>query len=260
MAKPRKRHVQQSIVFLDRNGQRRGVGPRKVTNRLGRPPNGERAGEKHTRREVFRLGTPVHVILRIAPAIGRLRKPKTYTALREALLVAARRDNFRVVHISIQARHVHLLVEATDRVALGRGMQSFQISAAKRLNAAVTPAGEKRRKGCVFTDRYHAQLIESPRQARHALAYVLNNWRHHLEDREGLAMDWKIDRYSSAISFDGWREPWAAPTRWKIPDDYLPLVVWPPRSWLLREGWKRHGLIGTTEVPGPKAMPDFAEW
>ena len=256
MAKPRKRHVQLPLVYRDRNGQRRGVGPRKIRNRLGRPPNGPRAGEKHERREVFRLGTPVHVVLRVAPAIGRLRKHKTYAALREALLVVARRDNVRVVHVSIQAKHVHLLVEATDRIALARGMQSFQISAAKRLNVAATPAGEKRRKGRVFTDRYHAQLIKSPRQARHCLAYIMNNWRHHLEDRHGAAQYWKIDRYSSAISFDGWRD---APAQWEIPKDYEPLPVWPARCWVLRAGWRRHGLISMTEVPGPHAMPDFAE-
>jgi REP element-mobilizing transposase RayT len=257
MAKPRKRHVQQTIVFPDRNEQWRGVRPRKVTKRLGRPPKGPRSSERHGRREVFRLGTPVHVVLRVAPAIGRLRKPKTYAAVRDALLVAARRDNFRVVHVSIQARHVHLLVEATDRVALARGMQGFQISAAKRLNVAVTAPGEKRRKGCVFTDRYHVQLIKSPRQARHCLAYVMNNWRHHQEDLDGAAREWKIDRYSSAVSFDGWRD---APTAWQVPDDYQPLYVWPPRCWLLRQGWRRHGLIAMTEIPGARAaMPDFAE-
>jgi REP element-mobilizing transposase RayT len=258
MAKPRKRHVQQPIVFPDRNGQWRGVRPRKITKRLGRPPKGARAGEKHERREVFRLGTPVHVVLRVAPAIGGLRKHKTYAALREALLVAARRDNFRVVHISIQSKHVHLLVEASDRIALARGMQGFQISAAKRLNAAVTKPGEKRRRGVVFTDRYHVQLIKSPKQARHCLSYVLNNWRHHQEDGEGVARTWKIDRYSSAISFDGWRD---APASWAAPEDYQPLHVWKPRCWLLREGWKRHGRIATTEIPGPSAaMPDLAEW
>ena len=45
--------------------------------------------------------------------------------------------------------------------------------------------------GKVFPDRYHAQIIRTPRQARHALAYVLNNWRKHgenkLADRKGLA-------------------------------------------------------------------------
>jgi REP element-mobilizing transposase RayT len=262
MGRPRKRHVQLELPKRDRNGQRRGLGRRKIRHRLGRPPNnpGSRSREKHGRREVFRSETPIHVVLRVSKEIGRLRKDKTYAALREALLVAARRESFRVVHVSIQAEHVHLIIEATDRVALWRGMQSFQISAAKRLNAAVTQPGAKRRRGSVFTDRYHASVITNPKQARHTLAYVLNNWRHHHEDREGLARSWKIDRYSSAISFDGWREPWASATVWRLPKDYLPLPVWPPRCWMLTDGWKRYGLVETTEVPGPKTLPEFSEY
>jgi hypothetical protein len=38
---------------------------------------------------------------------------------------------------------VHLLVEAKDKAALARGMQGFQISAAKQLNRAIS----KRRPG-----------------------------------------------------------------------------------------------------------------
>ncbi len=253
MAKPRKRHVQLSLPRRDRNGQRRGVGPRKIRHRLGRPPKLGGAGESHAKRRAFRLGAPIHVVVRVAPAIRQLRKHKTYSALREALLVAARRDNFRVVHISIQRQHVHLLVEAADRPALTRGMQSFEISAAKRLNAAITEPGQPRRRGSVFLDRYHAQVIESPKQARHCLAYVLNNWRHHDEDRDA-ARSWKIDRYSSAISFDGWSD---APAAWEPPADYQPPPVRPPQSWLLAVGWRKHGLIATTEVPGPRDA--FAE-
>jgi putative transposase len=247
MAKPRKRQVQQSIRFPDRNGQWRG-GKRRGA---GRPSQGSRSSEKHQRRKAFRAGVPIHVVLRVTPKIGRLRKRKTYAALREALITVLPRENFQVVHISIQQTHVHLLVEASDRMALARGMQGFQISAAKRLNAAVTEVGIKRRQGCVFTDRYHAELITSPRQARHALAYVLNNWRRHKEHRATIARDWRIDPFSSGDSFTGWSDLEDASALW--PSTYRPLPVRPPRSWSLRAGWKRHGLIATTEVPGPKA-------
>jgi putative transposase len=194
---------------------------------------------------------PIHVVLRVTPKIGRLRKRETYAALREALITVLPRENFQVVHISIQQTHVHLLVEANDRMALARGMQGFQISAAKRLNAAVTEVGAKRRKGCVFTDRYHAELITSPRQARHCLAYVLNNWRRHKEHRAAFASEWRIDPFASGDSFTGWGELADASVLW--PSTYRSLPVRPPRSWILRAGWKRHGLIGTSETPGPKA-------
>jgi hypothetical protein len=52
----------------------------------------------------------------------------------------------------------HLLVEAGSRTALARGMQGFEISAAKHLNAAVSKARGRRRRGAVFPDRYHARI------------------------------------------------------------------------------------------------------
>ncbi len=43
------------------------------------------------------------------------------------------------------------------------------------------------RKGAVFTHRYHATALTTPTQTRNALAYVLNNWRRHNEDKRGHA-------------------------------------------------------------------------
>lgn len=41
-----------------------------------------------------------------------------------------------------------------------------------------------------FCDRYHDEVVSTPRQARHALAYVLNNWRKYREDRDDQARAW----------------------------------------------------------------------
>jgi hypothetical protein len=81
-------------------------------------------------------------------------------------------------------------------------MQSFQISAAKHINREYSVKAEltDRRRGNVFVDRYHQEIIKTPRQARRSLAYVLNNWRKHKEDRADFATDWPIDPYSSAAS------------------------------------------------------------
>src|SRR5262245_64885528 len=106
------------------------------------------------------------------------------------------RADFRIIHVSIQYNHVHLICEASDRVALSRGVSALKISAARQLNR------KRNRTGRVFADRYHAEIITCPRQARHALSYVLNNWRHHHEDRN---VRWKLDPYSSAVSFRHWR-------------------------------------------------------
>jgi hypothetical protein len=136
-------------------------------------------------------------------------------------------------------------------------MQGFQISAAKHLNAAISKGKPgPRRRGTVFPDRYHAQIITSPRQARHALAYVLMNWRKHQEDRTLPMRAWKIDWFSTAAMFPGWAEyaPYEdEPFLWRGPQTYDPLVVYQPRTWLLRDGWRKGGApISIREVPSAK--------
>ena len=244
MARQRKRHVQQSLRYLDKNGQRRGIDKH---YRPGRTPQGAKSSERHEKRLALKPSQPVHITLRVARDVGKLRKRHLYLAIRRAMVTTFHRQNFRIVHVSIQATHVHLLVEADDRMALARGMQGFQISAARHINAAVTEDRDgKRRRGCVFVDRYHADIITSRRRARHCLAYVLNNWRHHGEDQLAATTGLVIDPFSTGTSFAGWR----GRTEVDWPSSYQPLPVWEPKTWLLRDGWKLYGLIDPTEVPG----------
>lgn len=37
-----------------------------------------------------------------------------------------------------------------------------------------------------------------------------------------------------------------------LPRYEQPLPVWEPKTWLLREGWKKYGLISSTEIPSEK--------
>ena len=216
----------------------------------GRPPIGRRAGSPHKARDELTRHHAVHVVLRVVREMHGLRKRKVFHAVRDATITVAKREDFRIVHLSIQRTHVHLLVEADDKMALARGMQGFQISAAKLMNAAVTRRGERRRRGQVFADRYHAEIIKNPRQARHALGYVLNNWRKHGEDRVGAARGWLVDPFSSGGTFPEWKELQGSPFMWKLRETYAPMVVWRPRSWLLREGWMTRGPISCRDVPG----------
>ncbi len=227
-----------------RGGKRRGA---------GRKPKGLRAGSPHKKRPELSGRDPVHVTLRVVGAVGNLRRRDAYHAIREATLTTARRESFRIVHLSIQRTHLHLLVEADDKSALAAGMQGFQISAAKHLNAAISKAhGGARRRGTVFPDRYFAVVITSPRHARHTLAYVMNNWRKHDEQREPGHERWTIDWFSSASAFPDWLEYGDAPFLWRRPKQYDPLIVYRPRTWLLCVGWKMHGLISCHEVPSAK--------
>src|SRR6188474_401100 len=118
----------QLLLFKKRGGKRRGA---------GRPPKGRRSGSPHKQRPYLHARYPVHVTLRVVAAVGNLRRRCVYQAIREATLTTARRENFRIIHLSVQRTHVHLLVEADDKAALASGMQGFQISAAKHLNAAI---------------------------------------------------------------------------------------------------------------------------
>jgi REP element-mobilizing transposase RayT len=195
MARARKRHIQQNLAFPNRAGNLRGVkrepGKRRRRSKtadgqprrpVGRPKKNARASERHKVRPTLGRNEPVHVTLRVTDDVGRLRKRDIYMAVREALITVLPHESCRIVHLSIQGNHLHLLVEAENRMALARGMQAFEISAAKHINAACAKAGSwwerrngggKRRKGSVFPDRYHAEIITTPRQARHALSYVL---------------------------------------------------------------------------------------
>ena len=236
---------EQLVLFKKRGGKRRGA---------GRPPKGKRAGAPHKLRPDLKARYPVHVVLRTVSAVGNLRRRCVYEAIREATITTARREGFRIVQLSIQRTHVHLLVEADGKQALSSGMQGFQISAAKHLNAAISKGKPgPRRRGPVFPDRYHAEIITSPRQARHALSYVMLNWRKHGEDRIAPMSSWTIDWFSSAISFPCWTEYGDAPCFWRGPETYDPLIVYQPKTWLLKEGWKKHGpTISCHEVPSAR--------
>ena len=246
MARARKPHVQLELPKLDKNGQRRG-GKRPGA---GRPKKGERASERHKTREAFKPNHPIHVTLRVAPDVVSLRGRALYQALRAALVTTYARNCIRICHISIQGTHIHLIVEANNRDSLARGIQGFEIAAARHINAAVTRRTGVRRTGTVFPDRYHAVIIRSPRQARSNLAYVVNNWRKHREVQRGALRQWPVDLFSSAPTFDGFADFDPRAVEW--PPTYLPLPVFQPRTWLLSTGWKQFGLVRTTEVPSAK--------
>ncbi|MBA2538623.1 MAG: transposase [Deltaproteobacteria bacterium] len=236
MARRRKRHVQQEMTFRTHGGRRAGAGRKQVKPRKSEP---------HRPRLGLAASNPVHVVLRVERDIGSLRKRDCFLAIRFALGVVLGRPDFRIVHISIQRTHIHLLVEATDEKHLARGLQAFQISAARALNAAITRRGVKRR-GRVFVDRYHPEVITNPRQARHCLSYVLNNWRKHRENERYVARTWKLDPYSSAMAFYGWAEQ---PAYWNAPEGYERLLVAMPETWLLHGALERYEPISIYDVP-----------
>jgi putative transposase len=220
--------------------------PRKRKGGPGRTPTRKGTWVKHRARPWHDKNHPVHVTLKVRRGIPNLRAHRVSKAIGEGLRLAAtsgsakkraRRETFRVVHFSIQPNHLHLIVEATSKTALARGMQGLASGLARRVNR------ELRRRGSLFADRYHAHALASPTEVRNAIVYVLKNFEKHpepipdrgTEPREG------IDPCSSARWFAGWAEPMAPPLR------LAPVTQ--PLTWLLRAGWKKSGLIHRHERP-----------
>jgi hypothetical protein len=143
----------------------------------------------------------------------------------------------QVVQFGVMSNHLHLVVEHAGKRSLSRGMQGLGVRLAKAFNRAW------RRKGKVFADRYHSRPLRTPLEARRGLAYALNNLRHHAAQRGRVLPRGWFDPYSSYASFDGWARRPLVPTATRI-------VTVRARTWLLREGWRRHGLIPVDEIPG----------
>ncbi|CAN5914755.1 hypothetical protein BH11MYX2_BH11MYX2_20360 [soil metagenome] len=191
----------------------------------------------------------MHVTLRIVDDVQPLRTKDLYEALRKATAAVAGNKSMRIIHVSVQDSHGHLLVEADGRLELAAGIKGFAVSAAKHINTAVGVRLGRRRTGKVFADRYHVDVITTPRQMRNTLAYVFNHWRKHRVASKSPG--WCVDPFSTACMFDGWRDG-ACLDRERYPAEFQHLVVQQGTTWLLRVGWRRHGLLHWRQTPSMK--------
>lgn len=217
-------------------GRRRGAGRKKEAN-WGEPT--------HAKRPSLSSRHPVHVALRLKKRLPELRERRVYHELRRVFARYIDQARFRIVHISIQNTHLHLIVEAESKAALTHGMQSLAINAARAINRAW------RRRGKVFAYRYSAKQIKTASYARNAISYVLNNWRRHREDfANGRELTAILDEFSSAISFTGW----IGNRRFIPPRDHDPLPVSAPATSLLKHEWRTFGAIDPFDRPGPLCL------
>ncbi len=228
MAKPKQLSFHDYRMHTSRGGPRPGAGR----------PRGPRPRVHHVRRAPVPREFPCHVTLRVRPEVPSLRSRRFVREFRRTLGQACERGSFRVPHYSIQRDHVHLIVEAAGKGALGRGMKSI----ASRLAFAVNRVFGRR--GRVLDGRYHVHVLRTPREVRNALAYVLLNARKHWKQRRGQAPAVRLDEASSGRWFDGWKRSSGEPGGPGPPE------VARARTWLLRIGWRRRGLIDPAEVPG----------
>jgi putative transposase len=223
------RRAQQSFEFRTHGGARAGAGRKRT--RPGKPR------VSHRSRPITHARFPVHVTMRMRRDVPRLRNFELSAVLRRAFVYGCKKDVFRICQFSIQRNHIHLMCEAADNAALARGIQGWAVRVARALN------GKLGREGSVFEDRYHCEIIKTPRHCRSTLCYVLQNARRHGEHLDPSFNG--MDPFSSAWWFDGWKD-----NEWREglgPPEAR--TVAEPQTWLLREGWRRHGLLAIDEVP-----------
>jgi putative transposase len=202
----------------------------------GRKP-GLRPGNQHRRRAPLASRFPCHVTLRVRRDVQSLRRARIVAAIEASLREACDRGGFRVVHYAIMRDHAHLIVEATNAYELACGMKSVCARLARAVNRVIGRAG------AVLADRYHVHVLRTPREVRHAIAYVLLNARKHAAELgRKLLSATQLDAASSGRWFDGWKTAIAAARD-------APAVA-RARTWLLTVGWRRSGLLDPSEIPG----------
>lgn len=121
----------------------------------GRPARGPIASEPHQTRPELGPLRPIHIRARLTRGLASVATRRAYQALRRAVALSLARSDFKIVQLAWRSRGrcVELVVEATDKHALARGMQGFQVSAARALNRLA------RRAGTVFPDRYRMAIV-----------------------------------------------------------------------------------------------------
>ncbi|CAN5704139.1 hypothetical protein BH09MYX1_BH09MYX1_16700 [soil metagenome] len=221
----------------------------------------ERKVVPHRARPVHRARHPLHVTLRARAGLPSFREQAIHSEMVDAIAGASRSpavgSAFRVIHFSVQSNHVHLVVEANDKSALSRGMLGLNVRLARAVNRVLGARGR------VWRERYHGRALETPREVRNALVYVLMNVKKHSPRFVG------IDYCSSAIWFDGFAGSPHGPappgtaatpvvaanlvsasrnaTVEKLVAESRPVVE--ARTWLASTGWRKRGLLRIDERP-----------
>jgi hypothetical protein len=109
----------------------------------GRKPKGEKAGSPHRKRPRIPPNEPVTITMEMIRDLPVKAVKDAIAASREI-----ERPGLTFRRVNLRGHMLHLVVVPKHRRALFRGMQGFQISAAKHVNSALG------RTGTIFVDRY----------------------------------------------------------------------------------------------------------
>lgn len=154
----------------------------------GRPAIHDR-GVRHIARDEIKRNTVLHLTIKIQKNKTGLRNKNVLKVLHGAIK-KARLIGLRIIHYTLEYDHVHLMVEADNNLVIGRGMQSFGIAFSKGINRI------KETKGQVFKTRYHFRKLNSPKEVRNALHYIIGNSTKH---RSALSA---LNPFNSLLAFN----------------------------------------------------------
>lgn len=186
----------------------------------------------HDPRPVLTRLMPLHVDLTFLDHVWNLRTQRCFAIIAAALATVREAHGLRVVGFSVQANHLHLLVEAMKKEELTRAIQALKIRIAKGLKRRMG------RKGPVFDERYFVRVLRTPTEVRRAQDHIwFNTAKHAAEYGKRLPAD-HVDPYT--IGYFGPRE--------SLPPSSADLVV-APTHFLLRQGWRLAATNTTARSP-----------
>lgn len=151
----------------------------------GRPARVDR-GIRHIAREIIKKKTALHLTIKVRANKADIKSKVVLKALHHAIK-RARLKNLKIIHYTLEYNHVHLLVEASGNQVLHAGMQALGISLSKAINRI------KYCSGGVYKHRYHLRKINSLRDYKNVLNYILSNGIKHKRTSSAL------DPYNSKV-------------------------------------------------------------
>lgn len=201
----RARRAQRGLFDCENwGGTRKGAG-RKAQRRR----DGKRVHNSHSRRQKVVKSRPLHVTVNFIEGLPNLRREGLAEVVLGALEARPRGEGFRVVHFALLSNHLHLICEAQHNGALTAGMRGLNVRVARAVNRKLG------RKGRVVAERFHLHVLQTKREVRNAVNYVLRNGeRHGAWDKRTRSADvgrtvgavGRPDPLSSAAFFPHWAE------------------------------------------------------
>ena len=175
--------------------------------------------------------------MKLISGLPSIRTPMIMCALARAVRLA-RRFGLRVVHFAVQSNHIHLIVEASSKGVLTRGMRSLTTSIAKAVHRFIGFGFC----GKVLKARYHAHILKTPTEVKRALRYVVFNLAKHRSTPAS------VDPYSSVRLLEQVEELVTSGEYRQIKRDLDKEASWNHEingafvkagTWLLAKGWRK---------------------